>query len=72
MALSRAGLYLFGVFGASFLLEAKDRAATLLRLPSVSEWIARFDAGRPVAPVRFDIELAQPEASQVRASLEPS
>ena len=34
--------------------------ATLLRLPKpVSDWIAHFDAGRPVNPVKFDVELAQ-------------
>jgi hypothetical protein len=60
-ALNRAGLYHFGVFGSAFLLEAKDHAATLLRLPKpVCDWIASFDAGRHVTPVKFDIDLPQP------------
>ena len=61
LALSRAGLYHFGVFGAAFLLEANDRDPTLFRLPKwLSDWIASFDAGRPVQPVKFDIDLPQP------------
>lgn len=58
LALTRAGLYHFGVFGAAFLLASSDCVGTLQHLPeSVSHWIARFDAGSPVNPVKFDVEL---------------
>jgi len=65
LALSRAGLFHFGVFGTAFLLEAHDCEPALLRLPRlVADWIASFDAGRPVGPVKFDIELPEPDSAQ--------
>ena len=58
LALTRAGLYHFGVFGAAILLESQDCSTTLFRLPPpVPDWIASFDAARPVSPVTFDIDL---------------
>jgi hypothetical protein len=60
LALTRAGLYHFGVYGVFFLLELDLCTVTLLRLPTeVSDWIANYDAGRPAEPVTFDIELPE-------------
>jgi hypothetical protein len=60
LALTRAGLYHFGVFGVLFLLESDLSTVTLLRLPkAVSDWIANFDADHPVSPITFDVELPE-------------
>lgn len=57
-ALMRAGLDHFGVMGPSVMVADGWGRLTSLRLPeSVSDWIFNFDAGNPVEPISFRLDI---------------
>jgi len=59
-ALMRAGLDHFGVMGPSVMVADGWGRLTSLRLPEVvSDWIFNFDAGNPVGPLRFELDLPE-------------
>jgi len=67
-ALVRAGLDHFGVMGPSVMVADGWGRLTSLRLPEeVSDWIFNFDAGNPVEPLHFKINLPpRPEPAAKR------
>ncbi|MGH7970970.1 MAG: hypothetical protein ACREIC_19795 [Limisphaerales bacterium] len=67
-ALARAGLDHFGVMGPSVMVADGWGRLTSLRLTEeVSDWIFNFDAGNPVDPLYFKLDLPpRPEPAAER------
>lgn len=66
-ALVRAGLDHCGVMGPSVMLADAWGRLTSMKLPEViSDWVFNFDAGNPVSPISFELEVPAGAARPTR------